>query len=444
MTGKWSTWRPLFHLFTFSAFHARAAYPTRSRLGFCVQGRHVSEINPNSKTQSPKFPALWAALCFALATALPAAADMGTILFKDGTKVRGEIAEAGNEVKLSTPFGERRYQRDKILRIDYDGIDTPVDEPVTTQPVAKPTTRPGNRPPRDNGDNPADPDDGKAEDEKETGKENGKENGSTSRPRFKGLTPPPPLSIRNITRLKLSEYPHDGDPQPVNVEFTKKRGEPTLESLVSKFLADNKSDERDWEKILEKGQPAEKLQLILRTTGLKHADRINIRGDTETFGDFRKKVLPIVMRGCGRSGCHGGNATYYFRFPTGAQSADDFVYTAFYILDTIQTPKGPMIDRDLPEESALLKYLLAPADGAAPIHPVIKHTKIVPAIESRDSREYRQIIDWISSLRVPKPEYKVNYAAPDWLIKLQDRVVTDQAASQPVEPEKAPTSRRSK
>lgn len=375
-----------------------------------------------------------------IGTVLPAFAEMGTILFKDGTKVRGDITEAASEVKLSTPFGERRYMRDKILRIDYDGIDTPTDEPSTTQPVAKPSSRPANRPPRDEGQRTAEPGNGKDGDDKE--------GGPTSRQsHIKGLAPPPPLSTRDITRLKLSEYPLDGDPQPVNVEFTKKRGEAAIESLVSKFLADNKSDERDWEKILEKGQPAEKLQLILRATGLKHADRINIRGDTETFGDFRKKVLPIVMRGCGRSGCHGGNAGYYFRFPTGAQSADDFVYTAFYILDTINTPKGPMIDRDLPEESALLKYLVAPSDGGPPVHSVLKNAKIVPAIESRDSREYRQIIDWISSLRVPKPEYNVNYAAPEWLLKLQDRVEAAEAdASQPIEPkkEKAPTSRRSR
>lgn len=370
---------------------------------------------------------LLAVLCLTFATALSAAADMGTILFKDGTKVRGEITEAGNEVKLTTPFGERHYTRDKILRIDYDGIDAPVDEPVTTQPVAKPATRPANRPPRDNGADSPEADDEKNED----GKGDSKENGATSRPRFKGLAPPPPLSTRDITRLKLSEYPLDGDPQPVNVEFTKKRGEPTLESLVSKFLADNKSDERDWEKILERGQPAEKLQLILRTTSFKYADRINIRGDTETFSDFRKKVLPIVMRGCGRSGCHGGNATYYFRFPSGAQSADDFVYTAFYILDTINTPHGPMIDRDIPEESALLKYLLAPREAAAPIHPTIKHTKILPAIENRESREYGQIIDWIASLRSPKPEYKLGYAAPEWLEKLGERVPRKNPDGQP-------------
>lgn len=394
-------------------------------------------FNPKSRIQNPDLFALLAIFCLALSVSLPAFADMGTVLFKDGTKVRGDITEAANEIKLSTPFGERRYSRDKILRIDYDGIDTPTDEPIATQPVAKPSARPANRPPRDDGKKPSELGDAKNGDEKETG--------ATSRPsHIKGLTPPPPLNTRDITRLKLSEYPLDGEPQPVNVEFTKKRGEPTIESLVSKFLTDNKSDERDWEKILEKGQPAEKLQLILRTTGLKHADRINIRGDTETFGDFRKKVLPIVMRGCGRSGCHGGNAGYYFRFPTGAQSADDFVYTAFYILDSINTPKGPMIDRDLPEESALLKYLVAPPDGGPPVHSVIKNTKIVPAIESRESREYRQIIDWISSLRVPKPEYKVNYAAPEWLLKLQDRVESEETETPSIDPKKAPTSRPSK
>src|SRR5262245_29107266 len=59
---------------------------------------------------------------------------------------------------------------------------------------------------------------------------------------FKGPVPPPPLTERDITRLKLAEYPLDGEPQTVHVEFTKKRGEPTIESLVEKAIADSRAD----------------------------------------------------------------------------------------------------------------------------------------------------------------------------------------------------------
>lgn len=356
--------------------------------------------------------ALLLAAC-ALVSATPA--DTGTIFFQDGAKVRGDVTETPAEIVLDTPYGKRRFARDRVSRIEYDVQDSPrtANPPAATRPA---TSAPSGE--QKNGDPASRP----------------------TRNVYRGPAPPPPLSDRDITRLKLAEYPLDGDPQTVHVEFTKKRGEPTIESLVEKVIADSRSDEPDWKRILEKGHPPERLQLILRTTGLRYADRINVRGDTETFSDFRKKVLPLAMRGCGRTGCHGGNTTEYFRFPTGAQSSDDFVYTAFYVLDTLQTPLGPMLDRDLPEESALLKYMLPHKEGSLPAHPIVKNAKVIPAIESRDSREYRDVVSWISSLRVPHPEYQLAYQPPEWLTKLAEPV----SASQPAEPETRPADPESK
>ncbi|MBI5863308.1 MAG: hypothetical protein HZB38_02100 [Planctomycetes bacterium] len=364
---------------------------------------------------------LAALFCVALLVG-SALAGMATIHFKDGTKVRGDVQENEQDVVLKTPFGERRYSRDKILRIEYDNI---ADEPQAAQPKRPPTSasRPAGRE--------------KAENEEDEPGE------ASSRPsRFKGLEPPPVLSERDILRLKLTEYPLDGDPQPVNVEFLKKKGEPTVENAVAQILRDDSSAEIGWERTLEKGRPPEKLQLILRTTGLRFADRIHIRGDTATFNAFRKQVLPTVMRGCGRNGCHGGTSTAYFRFPTGSQSTEEFVYTSFAVLDTIQTRSGPMIDRDLPEESALLKYLMPPPANAAPLHPIVKSGKLLPAIESRESKDYREIAEWISSLRVPKQEYGLEWKPPEWLEKIA--LPVPEPTSRPADAnaeEKQPSSR---
>src|SRR5262249_13058938 len=161
---------------------------------------------------------------------------------------------------------------------------------------------------------------------------------------------------RDILRLKLYEYPLDGEPQKVGVEFPRKRGEANVEDLVAKDIhAGVEPEDPKWEQKLSKGRPPEKLQLILKTTALKYADRIDIRGDPECFSAFRRKVLPLVTQGCIKSGCHGGNATHVWRLPAGLQSGDEYAYTSFYILDQIQTPIGPMIDRTVPERSALLK-----------------------------------------------------------------------------------------
>lgn len=362
---------------------------------------------------------MWVSVALLALTGAMAArseAQTGTIVFRDGAKARGDVMESPAEIVLTTPYGTRRFSRANVLRIDYDAQDGPQIE----KPVA-PATRPAA---------PRVPSSGPAVEPK-----NGEPATRPSRQVFKGPLPPTPLSDRDINRLKLAEYPLDGDPQTVHVEFTKKRGEPTVESLVEKAIADSHSDEPDWKRILDKGHAPEKLQLVLRTTGLRHADRINVRGDTETFAEFRKKVLPLAMRGCGRTGCHGGNTTEYFRFPSGAQSTDDFVYTSFYVLDSIQTPLGPMLDRDLPEESALLKYMLPPKDAGKAVHPPVKNAKVIPTIESRESREYRDVVSWINSLRVPHPDYKLTYQSPEWLVKISEPVAT-----QPAEPESQPAS----
>lgn len=234
---------------------------------------------------------------------------------------------------------------------------------------------------------------------------------------------PPKLSARDINRLKLYELPLDGEPEKVNVELRKKRGEAAIEDAVRRLIEDGADADPDWRRILERGRPYEKLQLIRRVTKMQFADRMVIKGDTEKFEAFRRRVLPLVIRGCARSGCHGGTGpAAWFRLPSGAQSTEEFAYSSFYILDLIHTPIGPMLNRDLPEDSALLKYMLPSKSGpdarATPLHPPVRNQPVGAVIERTDSRQYKEVLEWISSLRVPHPGYEVDYAAPDWLAAL--------------------------
>lgn len=258
-----------------------------------------------------------------------------------------------------------------------------------------------------------------------------------------GLAIPPKLSDRDINRLKLYELPLDGEPEKVNVEFKKKKGEPAIEDVVRKLIEDGADADPDWRRILDRGRPYEKLQLVRRVSGMQFADRMIVKGDTAKFEAYRRQVLPLVLRGCARSGCHGGTGPAgYFRFPSGAQSTEEFAYTSFYILDRIHTPAGPMINRDLPENSALLKYMLPSQKGpdgrATPLHPAVRNQNINPVIERTTSRQYKDVLEWISSLRVPKPEYNVDYAAPDWLVKLSKPPARVEAGDAPGDPTSAP------
>jgi hypothetical protein len=329
---------------------------------------------------------LGALLCAAAALAGP-----GRLFLKNGTILRGDITESPTLVTLRNAAGEKQFPLAEVERIEFD---EPPAEPPAAPPSSEPATTSAPRGPR----------------------------------KVEGPQPPPELSERDILRLKLSEYPLDGPPQDISVEFPRKKGEPTLEQVVARTLRNAADVDPGWERILDKGKPPEKLQLILKHTGLRHLERIRVRGDTETFNRFRRRVLPIVMRGCAKSGCHGGNATHAFRFPFGVPSSDDFAYTSFVVLDSIRTPHGPLIDRELPEQSVLLHYML-PATKA-PSHRPLRGQPIPPTLRGTDDPEFKQIAEWIATLRVPHADYQLDFVPPDWLEALSN-VSREAPSSQP-------------
>jgi hypothetical protein len=231
---------------------------------------------------------------------------------------------------------------------------------------------------------------------------------------FEGVPPPPPLSKLDITRLKLSELELEGTPERLSVRLRRLRDKRDVENLVRDQMGTAPDYDPDWARILERGQPHEKLPVILKATGLKYANRIEIRGDPGVFATYRRRVLPLVTKGCVRSGCHGGRPAHAFRFPIGSQSNDEFVYTSFAILDRIQTPSGPLIDRSLPEESALLRYLL-PTEEGQEAHPPVEQGRVSPVLRGIRDHRYRALVEWISALRSPHPDYELEYEFPGWL-----------------------------
>lgn len=242
-----------------------------------------------------------------------------------------------------------------------------------------------------------------------------------------GPARPALLSDRDINRLKLHEIDPHGPVQDVNVRFRRVRGSRDVDEAVLDELRAKPDADRAALRILERGKAHEKLHVILQQTGMTYADRIDVRGDTPVFARFRRAVLPEVLKGCARAGCHAGDVSYDFRFPVGSTTNEKFVYTSFLILSEMDTPAGRMIDRALPEESALLKYMLADESGAS-AHPDVKSGRFQPPYRSEDNRHYRDIVEWIASLRIPQPEYALDYEPPAWL----ERTVSSQpAASEP-------------
>lgn len=386
-----------------------------------------------------------AVLMFAAA----ARADMANIYLKDGTALRGELQVTEAEVIIRTQIGEARYPRAAVdlkrtewlepatspqqefrrrfMLLDPRDIDGHCalaswaldnNQPALAQEEAAHLVRlaPDDARVRalleklDNRTNPTNPPPGNA-----PATTRPAEVGPPARPVYTGpIGKPPIVSEGDMNRLKLYELPRVGQADRVQVKFERGRSEQDVTEIVEQRLQELGDIPPQELYELRRGKPYEKLQIVLRYSDMEFADRILVRRDPEVFNVFRKQVLPTVMRDCARSGCHGGSDAHLFRLPDGAARADDEAYTAFLILDRVQTAQGPLVNRGDPDNCPLLTYML-PADQTQNPHPAVKDGSFRPALRNKQDRDYAAIRTWLEMLRYPHPDYQLEYVYPPWL-----------------------------
>lgn len=310
-----------------------------------------------------------------------AAAELADVYLRSGLVLRGEVTRSGDEVVVRNAAGELRLAAADVARI---------------VPVGAPETAPATAPAGAEED---------AEAEAEEAEEAAGAEGA-------GLAPAPPLSERDIQRLKLGELTLDGPPEPVRVRFRRRGQQKDVVSEVLAELRQRPDFKTAWAEVLGRGRPEEKLQLILRETGLKHADRLEVLNDPAAFAMFRRRVLPLVTRGCARSGCHAGTAARAFRFPVGSATGETYAYTTFVLLEQMQTRHGPLLDRASPEQSVLLAYMLPREDNPRAHPPTGRGPSFRPVLRGKDDPGYRAVADWINFLLVPRPDYGLEYRNP--------------------------------
>lgn len=223
----------------------------------------------------------------------------------------------------------------------------------------------------------------------------------------------PLLSDADVQKLRWGELlaTQSGAVEPVRVEFAKGFGE--------KFLSDLAKDaERER---FRRAQAPEKFQMVIAAAGsvdaarAKYADEIRIVEDPAVFREFRRVVLPEVMKGCATPSCHGGSVSKGFRLVNEPRRPTQSLYTNFFILQWATGRNGrPVIDRKDPEGSLLLQYLL-PADEAQVSHPPAQ-VPVKPMVRGRNDRTYRAILEWIRRLRPfrdGRSDYGVRYGGAE-------------------------------
>jgi hypothetical protein len=179
-------------------------------------------------------------------------------------------------------------------------------------------------------------------------------------------------------------------------------------NVIRTYLAANTDIDKD---AFSKMPDMAKANEILTKGDPKLAKDVKVLTDPRPLLDYKTKVNPILLQGCGLSGCHGGTKGGDFGLYGGDSTAA--VYTNFYIIfkysKTVDGVRYLAMDREVPDRSLLLQYGLPHADGKPP-HPKAKDWK--PRFKSTQDQAYATIYDWMTkSLSVMQPEYGIQVSS---------------------------------
>ena len=223
------------------------------------------------------------------------------------------------------------------------------------------------------------------------------------------------LSPADIYKVRLEEFSQEGDV--VRVKYRNR--------VLRRFVAamsgrdEFKDDMRFGGKFM--GYPSiKKLQYILdpdRDIAPETLDTLKkdiiIESDPLFMKMFRSRIWPVVRQNCATVACHGApEGVGKFKLFNAPARDGKITYTNFIILAGASDKKaGRMLDRDTPQDSLLLEYLLPKSVAKYP-HPDTKKT-IRNLFKDREQPAYKIISDWISSLSAPGyPDYRLEYKPP--------------------------------
>jgi hypothetical protein len=146
-------------------------------------------------------------------------------------------------------------------------------------------------------------------------------------------------------------------------------------------------------------------QLILRLAPDQFGKAVSIRSDPQRMQTFIRDVQPIILRGCAAADCHGGSAAGDFQLFTGRALSPNASYANYLRMHEHKAGNERLINRDQPGRSLLLSYGLPNEEVAEETrrHP----SDIMPVFQSPDDREYRTVLNWLSSLSIRRPDYGI-------------------------------------
>ncbi len=232
------------------------------------------------------------------------------------------------------------------------------------------------------------------------------------------LPPFPTLNPDQINTIRVYEV-NLADPPRMSV----------ARDVVTKLMEQYAGDplvpvSREGRDALYRKRPEQILELMFKLRARDFYTQVKVLQDPESMRKFRDEVhRGWLMNSCATSDCHGGSEAGRLMLSNRLPNSDATVYTNFLILDRfrIRTVKGdrkgdlvPLIDYANPKNSPLLQLGLPPEESLYP-HPTPNRpgkATFRPMFRSEEDGRYQRAVEWIQSMYLPRPDYRIDYTPP--------------------------------
>jgi hypothetical protein len=208
------------------------------------------------------------------------------------------------------------------------------------------------------------------------------------------------LTPEEINRIRYMELRamrlRTSRPDRVSVRISRE----TIEEFLVEMEGDSRFVGKRNRQAFLKQTATQKLHVIAQLKGSAFADKVEIQTDPEVFVEFRRNVMPYVLRGCATNGCHGqaNEDAVGFRLFKDPKKTAPTTYANFVILSDLAVGAGRVLDRAQPQDSLLLTYMLPRSEvKVEQRHP--GDVELKPIFQSRKTARFKRIEKWIGSLR---------------------------------------------
>lgn len=215
----------------------------------------------------------------------------------------------------------------------------------------------------------------------------------------------PLLSPEQINLMKVYEVDLNDPPRMVIARETVDK---LLDRYADHPLIPGSRKERE---AFRRLPPEEILDIMFRVQARELYGEVSVIGQPRAMSYFRDRIhTGWLLNSAATTRCHGGLEAGQLVLMNRRPNSEQTVYTNFLILDRFRTSDGlPMINYANPEKSVLVQMGLPRKDALYP-HPPVRGWR--PVFRSRESRSFKNTLEWIGMMYEPRPDYPIQYDPP--------------------------------